>query len=75
VSTLMSSATSLGLDEDGEAVDQREYKSIIPSCTSQRHGRTFSSPNENGKVGVEESDAACCIDPFIFGFISMQPSR
>jgi hypothetical protein len=75
VSTPMSFATSLGLDEDGEAMDQREYKSIIPSCTSQRHGRTFSSPNENGKIGVEESDAARCIDPFIFGFISMQPSR
>jgi phage gp36-like protein len=31
VSTLMSTATSLGLDEDGEAVDQREYKSMIVS--------------------------------------------
>jgi hypothetical protein len=31
VSTLMSSATSLGLDEDGEAVDQREYRSMIGS--------------------------------------------
>jgi hypothetical protein len=31
VSTLMSSATSLGLDEDGEAVDQREYMSKIGS--------------------------------------------
>jgi hypothetical protein len=31
VSTLMSTATSLGLDEDGEAVEQREYRSIIGS--------------------------------------------
>jgi hypothetical protein len=31
VSTLMSSVASLGPDEDGEAVDQREYKSMISS--------------------------------------------
>jgi hypothetical protein len=31
VSTPMSIATSLGLDEDGEAVDQREYRSVIGS--------------------------------------------
>jgi hypothetical protein len=31
VSTLMSSVASLGPDEDGEAVDQREYMSIIGS--------------------------------------------
>jgi hypothetical protein len=31
VSTPMSSTTSLGPDEDGEAVDQREYKSVIGS--------------------------------------------
>jgi hypothetical protein len=31
VSTLMSSTTLLGPDEDGEAVDQREYKSMIGS--------------------------------------------
>jgi hypothetical protein len=31
VSTLMSSAASLGPDEDGDAVDQREYKSMIGS--------------------------------------------
>jgi hypothetical protein len=31
VSTLMSSAASLGLDEDGEAVDQREYRNMIGS--------------------------------------------
>jgi hypothetical protein len=31
VSTPMSSTTSLGPDEDGEAVDQREYKSMIGS--------------------------------------------
>jgi hypothetical protein len=31
VSTLMSSAASLGSDEDGEAVDQREYRSMVGS--------------------------------------------
>jgi hypothetical protein len=31
VSTLMSSAASLGPDEDGEVVDQREYRSMIDS--------------------------------------------
>jgi hypothetical protein len=31
VSTSMSTSTSLGPDEDGEAVDQREYRSIIGS--------------------------------------------
>jgi hypothetical protein len=31
VSTPMSTAMSLGLDEDGEAVDQREYRSMIGS--------------------------------------------
>jgi hypothetical protein len=31
VSTLMSSATSLGPDEDGEAMNQREYRSMISS--------------------------------------------
>jgi hypothetical protein len=31
VSTLMSTATSLGPDEDGEAVDQREYRNMIGS--------------------------------------------
>jgi hypothetical protein len=31
VSTLMSSTVSLGPDEDGEVVDQREYRSMIGS--------------------------------------------
>jgi hypothetical protein len=31
VSTLMSTATALDLDENGEAVDQREYRSMIGS--------------------------------------------
>jgi hypothetical protein len=31
LSTPMSSATSLGPDEDGESMDQREYRSIIGS--------------------------------------------
>jgi hypothetical protein len=40
VSTPISSATSLGPDEDGEVVDQREYRSLIGSLLYQ----TFSSP-------------------------------
>jgi hypothetical protein len=31
ISTLISTATSLGPDEDGEAVDQREYRRMIGS--------------------------------------------
>jgi hypothetical protein len=31
MSTPMSTATSLGLDEDGEAIDQRDYRSIVGS--------------------------------------------
>jgi ABC-type branched-subunit amino acid transport system ATPase component len=31
VSTLMNTATLLNLDENGEAVDQREYRSMIDS--------------------------------------------
>jgi hypothetical protein len=31
VSTPMSTATSLGPDEDGQAIDQREYMSLISS--------------------------------------------
>jgi hypothetical protein len=31
MSTLMSTTTSLGPTEDGEAVDQREYRSMIGS--------------------------------------------
>jgi hypothetical protein len=31
VSTPMSTATSLGPDEDGEAINQREYRSMISS--------------------------------------------
>jgi hypothetical protein len=31
MSTPMSTATSLGPDEDGEAIDQREYRSMISS--------------------------------------------
>jgi hypothetical protein len=31
VSTLISTAMSLGPDEDGEAMDQREYRSMIDS--------------------------------------------
>jgi hypothetical protein len=45
VSTPMSTATSLGPDEDGDAVDQREYRSMIGSLlylTVTR--RTFSLP-------------------------------
>jgi uncharacterized protein YqgV (UPF0045/DUF77 family) len=36
VSTPMSTAMVLDLDENGEAIDQREYKSMIgSSCTSR----------------------------------------
>jgi hypothetical protein len=31
MSTPMSTATSLGSDEDGEAIDQRDYRSIVGS--------------------------------------------
>jgi hypothetical protein len=44
VSTPMSMATSLDLDEDGEAVDQRQYKSMIDSLlylTVTRHEIQF----------------------------------
>jgi hypothetical protein len=44
VSTLMSSTTSLDLDKDGEAVDQREYRSMIGSLlylTATRPGIQF----------------------------------
>jgi hypothetical protein len=44
VSTLMSTTTSLDPDENGEAVDQREYRSMIGSLLYlTRHGRTVSS--------------------------------
>jgi hypothetical protein len=42
VSTPMSSAASLGPDEDGEDVDQREYKSMIRLPHALRIGRQFS---------------------------------
>jgi hypothetical protein len=44
MSTLMSSAASLGPDEDGEVVDQREYRSMIDSflyLTATRPGIQF----------------------------------
>jgi hypothetical protein len=44
VSTLMSSVASLGPDEDGEVVDQREYRSMIGSLlylTATRPGIQF----------------------------------
>jgi hypothetical protein len=44
VSTPMSTAMSLGIDEDGEAVDQREYMSMIGSLlylTGIRSGIQF----------------------------------
>jgi hypothetical protein len=44
VSTLMSTAMSLDPDENGESMDQREYRSMNDSsCTSLWHGQTFSS--------------------------------
>jgi hypothetical protein len=44
VFTLMSSTNSLGPDEDGEAMDQREYRSMIGSLlylTATRSGTQF----------------------------------
>jgi hypothetical protein len=47
MSNPMSMVTVLDPDENGEAVDQREYNSMIGSlslsCTSWQHSRTFSS--------------------------------
>jgi hypothetical protein len=48
VSTLMSSAASLGPDEDGEAVDQREYRSMISSLLYL----TVTRPNIQFNVGL-----------------------
>jgi hypothetical protein len=48
VSTPMSSAASLGPDEDGEAIDQREYKSMISSLRYL----TVTRPNIQFTVGL-----------------------
>jgi isopentenyldiphosphate isomerase len=48
VSTPMSTTTSLGLDEDGEAVDQREYMSMIGSLLYL----TVTRPNIQFTVGL-----------------------
>jgi hypothetical protein len=48
VSTPMSSAASLGPDEDGEAVDQREYRSMISSLMYL----TVTRPNIQFTVGL-----------------------
>jgi hypothetical protein len=48
VSTLMSSAASLGPDEDGEVVDQREYRSMISSLLYL----TVTRPNIQFNVGL-----------------------
>jgi hypothetical protein len=48
VSTLMSTAMSLGPDEDDEAVDQREYKSVISSLLYL----TATRPNIQFVVGL-----------------------
>jgi hypothetical protein len=48
VSTPMSSVASLGLDEDGEAVDQREYRSMIGSLLYL----TATRPNIQFTVGL-----------------------
>jgi hypothetical protein len=48
VSTLMSSAASLGPDEDGDAVDQREYRSMIGSLLYL----TATRPNIQFAVGL-----------------------
>jgi hypothetical protein len=48
VSTLMSTAASLGPDKDGEAVDQREYRSMIGSLLYL----TATRPNIQFTVGL-----------------------
>jgi hypothetical protein len=48
VSTPMSFAASLGPDEDGEAVDQREYRSMIGSLLYL----TATRPNIQFAVGL-----------------------
>jgi hypothetical protein len=48
VSIPMSSAVSLGPDEDGEAVDQREYRSMIDSLLYL----TVTRPNIQFAVGL-----------------------
>jgi hypothetical protein len=48
VSTPMSSAASLGPDEDGEAVDQREYRTMIGSLLYL----TATRPNIQFVVGL-----------------------
>jgi hypothetical protein len=65
VSTPMSSATSLGPDEDGETVDQREYRSMIGSLlylTATRpdiqftvglYARFQSSPRSSHRTAVQ----------------------
>jgi hypothetical protein len=50
VSTLMSSATSLGSDEDGKAVDQREYGSLMDSLLYLTVTRQFS-----GYLGISNT--------------------
>jgi hypothetical protein len=42
MSTPMSTVMALDPDENGEVVDQREYRRMLdPSNTSQQHGQTF----------------------------------
>jgi isopentenyldiphosphate isomerase len=52
VSTPMSSAASLGPDEDGEVVDQREYRSMISSLMYL----TMSQPNIQFTIGWQFSE-------------------
>jgi hypothetical protein len=66
VSTPMSSMASLGLDEDGEAVDQREYRSMIGSLLYLTAtwpdiqfamglcARFQSSPHSSHRTGVQQ---------------------
>jgi isopentenyldiphosphate isomerase len=65
VSTLMSTTTSLGPDEDGEAMDQREYRSMNGSLlylTATRSNIQFvvglcahfqASPRSSHRTGVQ----------------------
>jgi hypothetical protein len=55
VSTPMSSAASLGPDEDGEAVDQREYRSMIGSLLylTATRPRFHASPRSSHWTAVQ----------------------
>jgi hypothetical protein len=66
VSTPMSKAATLDLDENGEAVDQREYRSMIgsllyltvtrPLCTLSDFATLFTSDGSSVNLQVPQTD-------------------